>query len=498
MSQAHPAGKNTTYYRSHWDEVYLNNTRGEREQEWHLAYAVIKPLIDPYVHNIIAVIGTKEQCIVDIGCGGSSLGVKILQDYDFGSLLLTDLSVEIVRVVRARHVHDARVNVVAADCRTLPFVPSDSVAVVIDKGNLDALVGDADKKSMLTECGRILHEHGVFVSVSFPAVERAKLLEQWCVASGMEMRTKVVAYGDPAEGHQAMFVFIIAKDLSSVVDPPDELTRSCLNRMAKTGSLFASGDDVGGMESLFQDNSDDESLEVNSEDDVLLTFHDSTIYRSDLRLFRDGQWLNDHAILFCYEYFHFVGVMAGSETPLKNDNVLFVHPANTMLLQYGDEEDFENLIRSLELKKRELIFIPVNNDTGGMCDGSHWSVLVYEAQKNRFISFDSMGKNSATKGAAISIFKNLCSRLYGHQAEFVDACAPKQTNGYDCGMYVICISEFVAASFIRDQALLVHDKEDTGCHGKLERAMLSSITPAFVTECRTRWVNIVNGLIHKK
>ena len=114
------------------------------------------------------------------------------------------------------------------------------------------------------------------------------------------------------------------------------------------------------MESLFHDaKSDDESLVIDSEDDVLLTYHDSTIYRSDLRLFRDGHWLNDHAILFCYEYFHFVGVesMAGSEAPpLENDNVLFVHPANTMLLQYGDEEDFESLITSLQLKKEPSLY----------------------------------------------------------------------------------------------------------------------------------------------
>ena len=145
--QPNSAGKNTTYYRSHWDKVYLSNTRGELLHEWHLAYEVIKPLIDPYVRNIIAVIGTKEQCIVDVGCGGSSLGVKILQDYDFGSLLLADLSVEIVRVVQARHEHDARVNVVAADCRSLPFVQSNSVAVLIDKGTWTRWLGMPIKRA---------------------------------------------------------------------------------------------------------------------------------------------------------------------------------------------------------------------------------------------------------------------------------------------------------------------------------------------------------------
>ena len=86
-----------------------------------------------------------------------------------------------------------------------------------------------------------------------------------------------------------------------------------------------------------------------------------------------------------------------------------------------------------------------------------------------------MGKNSATRDATISIFKNLCSRLYGHQTGFVDACTLNKQMGMIVHARDLHI-EFVAA-FIRDQALLVHDK-DTGCQGELEREMLASITPA--------------------
>ena len=38
---------------------------------------------------------------------------------------------------------------------------------------------------------------------------------------------------------------------------------------------------------------------------IYLTYHEATLYCSDIEYFRAGAWLNDHIILFAYEYFHY-------------------------------------------------------------------------------------------------------------------------------------------------------------------------------------------------
>ena len=88
-----------------------------------------------------------------------------------------------------------------ADCRSLPV--GDAVAdVVLDKGTLDALYGDADKMEMMRECCRVLAGTGVMISISFGAVGRLGFLDRACKELGLQLRTSVVGDGDPMAGHQ--------------------------------------------------------------------------------------------------------------------------------------------------------------------------------------------------------------------------------------------------------------------------------------------------------
>lgn len=51
-----------------------------------------------------------------------------------------------------------------------------SVGCIIDKGTLDAMDSDDDKRSMLRECSRVLDkQRGVLLSVSFGSVARLKV-----------------------------------------------------------------------------------------------------------------------------------------------------------------------------------------------------------------------------------------------------------------------------------------------------------------------------------
>jgi ubiquinone/menaquinone biosynthesis C-methylase UbiE len=68
--------------------------------------------------------------------------------------VLTDVSTEIIDIMRDRFAGDARVRVEEADCRQMTFLSDGAADVVVDKGTLDALSGEDHKRDMLRECSR--------------------------------------------------------------------------------------------------------------------------------------------------------------------------------------------------------------------------------------------------------------------------------------------------------------------------------------------------------
>ena len=69
-------------------------------------------------------------------------------------MFLTDVSTEIIDIMRDRFAGDARVRVEEADCRQMTFLSDGAADVVVDKGTLDALSGEDHKRDMLRECSR--------------------------------------------------------------------------------------------------------------------------------------------------------------------------------------------------------------------------------------------------------------------------------------------------------------------------------------------------------
>jgi ubiquinone/menaquinone biosynthesis C-methylase UbiE len=250
---------NTGYYQTHWSNVYKQDANNETACEWHTSYERVRSFLSPFIRTMVAD-GQKKR-IVDIGCGGSSFGNEILQEYSgsFDRLTLIDISPEIVKIVAKRHEADSRVQACVADCRFLDsMVETGSVDVIIDKGTLDALVGTDDKKAMLKECYRILKKtkgsEGLMVSVSFGSVERLRLIEEVCRDLGMQWRLKIVADGDPRDGFKANFVFLLSLDaLNGVVVEQDALTTVVLDRIGRTGSMFVDEEDAVSAADLFGD-----------------------------------------------------------------------------------------------------------------------------------------------------------------------------------------------------------------------------------------------------
>lgn len=99
----------------------------------------------------------------------------------------------------------------------------------------------------------------------------------------------------------------------------------------------------------------------------------------------------------------------------------------------------------MKFSEQQLIFIPLNNnsDPTRVAGGSHWSLLVYVKNLNRFLYYDSMNDNN------LSDSKRMASKLAFLQnpkdlRNLVEIKkTPQQKNGYDCGVYVCCLIEYI-------------------------------------------------------
>lgn len=183
-------------------------------------------------------------------------------------------------------------------------------------------------------------------------------------------------------------------------------------------------------------------------DPVVAECGDAVVRRSDVATLGPRGWLNDAVIAFAYERL--------GEDPAMLAGRVLVPPSCVMLLRYapsvqpgllpcrGDEDG---------------IFLPVNNSNapGQANSGGHWSLAVVGGSTGERVCrhYDSMGRANAAQAAEVA------SR-FGARLEH-PAC-PQQRNSWDCGVYVLAITECL-----------------------LRGGSVDCITPEIVDEARRRW-----------
>ena len=287
---ASPDTPNEDYYLSHWSRVYREDP-SQLDREWHCGYDEALAAILPFVNRAsagaarrddagaastsgnntdgdgddnIKVSANNHGLVVDVGCGSSSMGHKLWNDFSFGHLVLTDVDPGILQTMHERFGTDGdgtcdddasskqhhhrpprrTVRCEVADARDMPCIATDTASIVIDKGTLDALSGDSHKLAMLRECARMcdFDNGGIILSVSFAAAARVGLLARATAELGLDSNvtavTRVVADGDPRYGHAAVFVSVIGKNLADVALERCELTETVLGRVARCGSVI--------------------------------------------------------------------------------------------------------------------------------------------------------------------------------------------------------------------------------------------------------------------
>jgi len=221
---------------------------------------------------------------------------------------------------------------------------------------------------------------------------------------------------------------------------------------------------------------------------------------SDLaRTFEPSRWLNDASIAFIYSV-HAAGDLGlppedsrhfpqgGSQ--VLPECVLLLDPATTFwLMMEEDPNDLEEARRALKLHQRDLILCPINDsrDRGHADTGTHWSLLVCWRRGSHsdclsFAYYDSLASHKRS-GNGFQRAEALASRIADESEVYVSAgaCA-RQTNGWDCGVYVLLFSEIIVNSFVRMSCESLSAVEKT-----MWEARLLAITPRQVSDRRRRY-----------
>ncbi|KAL9959534.1 hypothetical protein ACROYT_G032864 [Oculina patagonica] len=142
---------------------------------------------------------------------------------------------------------------------------------------------------------------------------------------------------------------------------------------------------------------------------------------------------------------------------LISDDVVFISPDVTQFVKLGQGIEIGIFLEPLNLPSQKLVFFAVNdNESKLSAGGSHWSLLMYNRQTNSFHHYDS--SSSYNTSAARSLAKNVEPFLTAKEnPSFVEDRCPQQQNSYDCGIYVICITEELCKTFLGKAETLLSD-----------------------------------------
>lgn len=208
-----------------------------------------------------------------------------------------------------------------------------------------------------------------------------------------------------------------------------------------------------------------------SDTSIVLDYHDSLLYESDVKLLQSSQWLNDKIIGFIYEYFE----NEKYKEIFKKNLVACLNPSVVQLIKLTQDTNEAILcfMDPLKLNTKKYILIPINDNSSENIGGSHWSLLLIERNSKVAYHFDSFG--SSNKFIAQGLYQKF--KHYFECEKFEEfSKTPQQTNTFDCGMYLVAFSEAILKSLV------------TKCQDIFE---FSVITPKFISELRKQFHDLI-------
>lgn len=212
--------------------------------------------------------------------------------------------------------------------------------------------------------------------------------------------------------------------------------------------------------------------------EIVLSYYDCLLRASDVELLQGSHWLNDVIIGFYFEYL--------DETFNKNGkrDFYFISPELTQLLKMTDPDQYIIFLDPFSISECKCILFPLNNcDRKDAAGGTHWSLLIFYKGDKTCYHFDSA---KGYNGSIASKFaENVMSCVLDKNEpnkKFVEVNSPQQNNGYDCGVYVLCLADVIT------NHILKHERID-GCNYDQIKEL--------VRTKRTELLNLINDLKRK-
>ena len=107
------------------------------------------------------------------------------------------------------------------------------------------------------------------------------------------------------------------------------------------------------------------------------------------------------------------------------------------------------ILSSMNLISKRLILMPINNQSTNAMQvgGSHWSLLVFDSDKQSFTHYDSFsGSGNKLHANRVANIVKPCTCIENDERTAISVfempCS-QQENGYDCGIHVIVNAEAV-------------------------------------------------------
>ncbi|RWS28647.1 sentrin-specific protease 8-like protein [Leptotrombidium deliense] len=221
---------------------------------------------------------------------------------------------------------------------------------------------------------------------------------------------------------------------------------------------------------------------MTSEDDIVLSYCDTLLRKSDVALLNKGQWINDNLIAFWFDYLE--------NEVYKNvkERVLFISPQVVHFIKSGtnhesNRSEIEAMVDSCKMNEKQIILLPINDclnfDSAG---GSHWSLLVFNSWTQVFEHYDSHS-GSVNRSHAEQIVTILYPLLTpGREIDFDldlnEMECTQQSNGYDCGIHVISNADAVCMKIFRND----------------DRHICEIASRAVVKEMRQKLIQLISDL----
>lgn len=178
---------------------------------------------------------------------------------------------------------------------------------------------------------------------------------------------------------------------------------------------------------------------------VVLSFHETLLHSSDVDLLTGPHWLNDTIISFYFEYLEKV-IFSNAK------DLLFVSPEVTQCIKMVSKEEIKVFLHPLGCDWKQFIFFALNdNDLPDRAGGTHWSLLVFSRPERQFFHFDS--SKGSNHNVAWEFASHLIPFFANGSCDFVSKESLQQSNGYDCGIHVLCNADMIANHVLRHSSV---------------------------------------------